>query len=187
MATNFGSINLLTASIQPQGRWDRIYSWTVNTAKYIIIAVEIVVLIAIGVRFYLDGQINDLDREITSQKELLQSRQQDDSKVRFLAQSLDSIASMESNEYSLAIYYKKILDLIPSSVEVTTISIDALNGVSITGRINGYDKLLLLENNVANADFITDGSENFTTNQQSAGSILFTLDFKLKITDDAAR
>ena len=48
MAAPKSSINLLTAEIRPQGQWDRIYAWTANTAKYIIIFTEMIVIAAIG-------------------------------------------------------------------------------------------------------------------------------------------
>ena len=67
MTAQKSSINLLTAEIRPQGQWDRIYSWTANTAKYIIIVTEMVVLGAIGFRFVIDGKIAAMDTQIEMQ------------------------------------------------------------------------------------------------------------------------
>ncbi|GEM_PF-4537230 len=176
MATQHGSINLLTASIEPQGRWDRIYSWTKNTAKYIVIATELVVLLAIGVRFLLDGQIRDLDKEIVSQKAILDGRRDEDIEVRRFSLALDSITRLERTDYTLTEYYKKILDLIPTSVSIKTLNVE-ITQVTIAGTVSSYDQLLVLENNVRNAEFII--NETFTTNQQPS-SISFTANFKIK-------
>ncbi|WKZ30507.1 MAG: hypothetical protein QY314_01900 [Candidatus Dojkabacteria bacterium] len=181
MALNKGSINLLTASIQPQGRWDRIYQWTVNTAKYIIIVTELIVLFAIGVRFTLDGRINDLDKEIEAQKSILDSRKEEDFAVRQLAQTIENIARMEKTDYTLTTYYKQIIDLIPQDVEITTITVD-IALVSINGRVDSYDKLQQLESRIRSADFILD--ESFSTNQQSGGNVVFSTTFKLAFRDD---
>jgi len=175
MPTQEGSINLLTASIEPQGKWDRIYSWTKNTAKYVVIVTELVVLAAIGVRFMLDGRINDLDKEIRTQKALLDGRQQEDQEVRRFAVALDSISELEQTDYTLTQYYKKIQDLIPTTVQVNALSVQ-ISQVSLSGSVSNYDQLLVLENNIRNASFITD--ENFTTNQQP-NNITFTANFKI--------
>lgn len=181
MALNKGSINLLTASIQPQGRWDRIYQWTVNTAKYIIIVTELVVLFAIGVRFTLDGRINDLDKEIEAQKSILDSRKEEDFAVRQFAQTIENIAKLERTDFTLTTYYKQVIDLIPESVNITTMTVD-IGLVSISGKVDSYEKLLLFENNIRNAEFIAD--ETFSTNQQSESNIAFTTTFKIVFKDN---
>lgn len=184
MALTKGSINLLTASIQPQGRWDRIYEWTVNTAKYIIILTEVVVLFAIGVRFALDGRINDLDKEIQAQKAILDGRAQEDLEIRALSSALNSISRMEKTDYTLTTYYKKIIDLIPPDINVNNVSVN-INVINLTGKVETYDKLLILENNLRSADFISDAT--FSTSQQSNGNIIFSTSFKVNFKENGSQ
>jgi hypothetical protein len=182
MAINNRSINLLSASIEPQGRWDRIYAWTANTAKYIIILTEVIVLVAIGIRFFLDSQINDLDKSIAAQKTILDGRQKEDSEVRALSKTLDNLSILERDEKLISVFYQKILDLIPSNVTITSINVDMITGVSITGEVQGYQRLLEIENNIRDADFIYD--ESFSTTQQPGNVIQFTADFKIRNVHD---
>lgn len=182
MAAQKSSINLLTAEIRPQGQWDRIYAWTANTAKYIIIITEIVVLGAIAFRFVIDGRIAAMDRQIELQKQLLDARATEESQVRQLLQSMESIQRMDSSKYSLASYYEQVQALIPPSVIMQSISID-ISGCSISGQVGAYDTLLQLENNLKEATgSLTNVS--MSANQAAGGVINFSVTFKLKLTEN---
>lgn len=183
MAALKKSINLLTAEIKPQGQWDRIYAWITNTAKYIVIITEIVVLGTIAYRFSLDGKIAELDSEIQTQKELLDARSEDESGIRQLISQLDSLQAMDNSNYSLADTYANLTQLIPSSVEVQGISVDIVNS-SVTGKVTSYESLLQLENNFKTAtDVVSD--VNMSTAQTSGSGITFTLSFKLVLGKNA--
>lgn len=179
MTAQKSSINLLTAEIRPQGQWDRIYAWTANTAKYIIIVTEIVVLAAIAFRFVIDGRIAALDDQLEMQKQLLDARSPEESQVRQLLTSMRSIQQMDNSKYSLASYYEQIQALIPPSVLVQSINID-IGGCSIAGQVSAYDTLLQLENNLKGAtDALTNVS--MSANQAAGGVINFSVTFKLKL------
>lgn len=173
------SINLLTAAIEPQGQWDRIYSWTVNTAKYIIIITEMVVIVAIGYRFVLDGKIAALDAQIKVQNQIRQDRIEDETKMRSLLTSIDSVEKMGASKYSLSSYYDQIQILIPNGVTVTSFSID-VQGSSISGQVSSYDSLLQLEENLKEKTSILKNVQ-VSTNQSGDSSINFTISFNLKI------
>lgn len=173
------SINLLTAEIRPQGRWDRIYAWTANTAKYIIIFTEMIVIAAIGFRFVIDGRIAKIDDEIEAQKGLLDARAESETQVRQLITSMQSIQQMEESKYSLASYYERIQTLVPTSITMQSISVD-IGDCSIIGQVANYETLLQLENNLKTA---TDILSNVTmsTNQSQGGAINFSASFKLNL------
>ncbi|WKZ23639.1 MAG: hypothetical protein QY312_02640 [Candidatus Dojkabacteria bacterium] len=177
MAAPKSSINLLTAEIRPQGKWDKIYAWTANTAKYIIIITEIVVLGAIAFRFVVDGRIAALDREIEIQKGIMSARSSDEAQLKKLVTSLTSIKAMEESNYSLSRFYEQIQALIPASVTVQTVSVD-ISSCVIAGQVSNYESLLLLENNLKQSEFL----ENVTmsANQSAGGAINFTASFNLK-------
>ncbi len=172
------SINLLTAEIRPQGKWDRIYAWTANTAKYIIIVTELVVLGAIGFRFIIDGKIAAVEKNIEMQKQLLDARTSEEAQVRQLIAGLGSIKLMETSNYSLSSFYEQIQALIPPSVIVQSLSVD-INSSSISGQVASYDTLLLLENNLKTSPILSNVS--MSANQSSGGSINFSVTFNLKL------
>jgi Tfp pilus assembly protein PilN len=176
------SINLLTAEIRPQGQWDRIYAWTANTAKYIIIITEMIVIGAIGFRFVIDGRIAKLDEQIEMDKQLLDYLAPEESKIRQLLTSMQSIQQMEQSRYSLASYYQQVESLIPPSVTVQSINIDIANS-SISGQVTSYDTLLQLENNLKNATEILSNA-TMSTNQAQGGSINFSATFNLKLGEE---
>jgi len=173
------SINLLTAEIRPQGQWDRIYAWTANTAKYIIIITEIVVIGAIGFRFVIDGRIAKLNDQISMDKQLLEYLAPDESKIRQLLTSMQSIQQMERSRYSLASYYQQIESLIPPSITIQSVNID-ITSSSIVGQVSSYDQLLQLENNLKGATELL-SSVTMSTNQAQGGTINFSATFNLNL------
>lgn len=182
MAAPKSSINLLTAEIRPQGQWDRIYAWTANTAKYIIIITEMIVIGAIGFRFVIDGRIAKLDDQIEMDKQLLEYLAPEEIKIRQLLTSMQSIQQMEQSRYSLASYYQQVESLIPPSVTVQSLNIDITNS-SISGQVTTYDTLLQLENNLKNATEIL-SNVTMSTNQAQGSTINFSASFNLKLGDE---
>ena len=58
------SINFLEAIYSPSDVWSNAYVWLVNIGKYMLIAVEVVVLGVFFSRFVLDRKNNDLTEEV---------------------------------------------------------------------------------------------------------------------------
>ncbi len=179
MAAPKKSINLLTAEIRPQSQWDRIYAWTANTAKYIIIITELIVLGAIAYRFVLDSQISALDSEIEAQKELLDQRAPEEARVRELIVGMKSLNELENDSFSLAYYYTQLQSLIPPGVNVRTVTLD-ISSSAMSGQVTSYDTLLQLENNLKSA---TETFSNVTVsaNQTAGSGINFSVNFKIKV------
>ncbi len=65
------SINFLDALYSPTDLWANAYVWLVNIGKYMLIAVEVVVLIVFFSRFILDRKNNDLTEEVNNKVVLL--------------------------------------------------------------------------------------------------------------------
>lgn len=178
MSAQKSSINLLVAEIRPQGKWDRIYAWTANTAKYIIIVTELMVLGAIGFRFVIDGRIAAMEEQIVLQKQLLDARASEESELRQLLNGMQSIQAMENSKYSLSSFYEQIQVLVPPSVTVQSLSVD-INSSAIAGQVDSYDTLLLLENNLKNSPILTNVS--MSANQSAGGAINFSVTFNLNL------
>lgn len=176
MKTANKGVNLLSPAIKPAGRWDKIYNWTTNTAKYIIIVMELVVIGAIAVRLYFDGRIALIKEELDTQQDMVTARKSDEVKTRQLITGLQQIDELEANQISLGLQYKKVYDLVPPSLSIKNISID-LSNCSINGTAQDYSTLLKLENNLKNAEFLKDVI--FSTNQSASSTVTFTASFKL--------
>lgn len=56
--------NLLKAQAEPPSVWTAIYDWVLGTARIVIIVVEVIVLIAFGIRVVVDLQASELDKKI---------------------------------------------------------------------------------------------------------------------------
>jgi hypothetical protein len=65
------SINFLEAVYSPNDIWSSAYLWLTEVGKYLLIAVEVVVLGVFFSRFILDRKNNDLTEQVNSQVVLL--------------------------------------------------------------------------------------------------------------------
>jgi Tfp pilus assembly protein PilN len=110
------SLDLLQPSEKPMSSWDRIYYWVFNVGRYIIIAVELVVLVLFVMRFALDRKNRDLDDEITVKMNMLDSQRETEQKLRRVQQTLDNFSEILDDQDLLSGRYQKIMSEIPSSV-----------------------------------------------------------------------
>jgi hypothetical protein len=65
------SIDFLQPSYSPTDIWSTAYIWLTNVGKYLLIAVEVLVLGVFFSRFILDRQNNDLTEEVNAKVTLL--------------------------------------------------------------------------------------------------------------------
>lgn len=110
------SLDLLQPSEKPMSTWDRIYYWVFNVGRYIIIAVELVVLILFAMRFSLDRKNADLDDELAVKMNMLDSQRETEQKVRRVQTTLDNFSEMIENQLVLSGKYQQIMSDIPASV-----------------------------------------------------------------------
>jgi len=60
--------NLLKAQVEAPTVWTKVYDWVVGTARLVVIAVEIAVVVAFAIRLIVDVQSAKLDEEIKSKE-----------------------------------------------------------------------------------------------------------------------
>lgn len=63
------SFNLLQKDFTNKSFIEKLYDWSMNVGRYIVIGTELFVLIAFGVRFYLDQNLSNLNNDLNSQNE----------------------------------------------------------------------------------------------------------------------
>lgn len=68
------TINLLEPIGVPADTWTAIYAWVFNVGRYLMLAIEIIVLVVFFSRFVLDKQNHDLTEEINDKAFLLSNQ-----------------------------------------------------------------------------------------------------------------
>jgi len=63
--------NLLKAQMEPVTVWTKLYDWIVGTARIVVIVVEIIVVVAFGIRLIIDIQGKMLDEQIENKENTL--------------------------------------------------------------------------------------------------------------------
>jgi len=110
------SLDLLQPSEKPMSSWDRIYYWVFNVGRYIIIAIELIVLILFAMRFSLDRKNADLDDELAVKMNMLDSQRETEQKVRRVQTTLVNFSEMLEDQQVLSGRYQQIMSDIPSSI-----------------------------------------------------------------------
>ncbi len=140
------NINLLQPSFSPQTTWDKIYDWVFLAGRYVIVIVELVVLIALGSRFYYDRKNNDLSESIRAKTLMLDSMQETEGEIRGAQETLANIAVMLATQEKESIVLSDIEANIPSSIVIQGLSLNE-DSLSITGMAYGYTYIEKLESN----------------------------------------
>lgn len=74
--------NLLKPQLEPPTVWTKIYDWIVGTARLIVIVVEIIVVVAFGIRLILDIQGNKLSEDIENSEATLRAFQSSEARYK---------------------------------------------------------------------------------------------------------
>jgi len=152
------SINLLHQLGAPPTFWEKAYDWVSNTARIIVIVVEVVILGAFGARFWLDRQLKDLKGEIEIKGETLKSLADQEDEIRQLQDeifSYDQIWINSSNYYNILIEVNGYLN---SDIDKLSYSFSREEGFaffSISGIMSRQD-IDTLENDLKDSDTFSD-------------------------------
>ena len=84
-------INLLPVDPFEQGFWGRFLKWGLSVGRYIVIATELVVILAFLSRFKLDRDLSDLNETIAEKQAVLAAYSTLEADYRELAGRLDLI------------------------------------------------------------------------------------------------
>ena len=118
------SINFLEAIYSPSDVWSNAYVWLVNIGKYMLIAVEVVVLGVFFSRFVLDRKNNDLTEEVNNKVVLLSNENWKKNSILFenyQALFLDAKKIREGQSINSTIV-SELISGIPSSLNLENLS-----------------------------------------------------------------
>ena len=173
------SINLLYDNLVPLDKWDKIYIWITQVAKYLLIVAQIALIITFLVHLFYDHKLDSMYDEILAQVELLKNRRKEEKRVNIVTKSLSELEDLQESQVSLAKLHEYVYRLIPPGVTLKTFTI-SYKEVALVGESSSYDYIKTLFDNVNNSAKIDKDSIVTSTNQKATGAIGFNLTFKFK-------
>ena len=118
------SINFLEPVYSPTDVWSNAYVWLVNVGKYLLIAVEVVVLGVFASRFVLDKTNNDLTEDINSKVELLSNDSWKQSAILFENYQIlfADVKKVSNGQEVSSTVVSELISGVPSSLNIETFS-----------------------------------------------------------------
>ncbi len=127
--------------LKPQDNQERllvkITHWLLSTGRYIIIAVEFIVLAAFISRFKLDADLSTNKEAIEEQIPFIKSQKSDELLIRQTQLQLATIRNIRQSSPDFTLVLQKIAAQTPQNVTITTINLEAATGnfnLKITGQ-----------------------------------------------------
>lgn len=152
MAAQKREINLL-----PREDWEkkpigRIVKWTLTFGRYIVIATELIVIIAFITRFRLDRNLNNLYEEIGYRQEEIKAEEEFEETLRSTQDSLRVIRELEERRMAAPEILEQLAFLIPLNVRLSNLGFDGKT-VSVKGVALSESGLALLVVNFQRSEY----------------------------------
>ncbi len=163
------TINFLNPIVTSEDVLGNAYIWLFRIGKYLLLAVEIVVLIVFFARFILDKRNNDLTESINAKVELLSNEAWKQNSVRFenLQKLLIDAGTVRENQEMRSSDVSEILSGIPTSLVLSSFSMQGDQvSLHVTSSsldiVNDYEFSLKQNPNYSDVTFnITKKSESY--------------------------
>ncbi len=148
MARAKASINLLPREDFERTILGRIMKWALTSFRFIVIAVEFVVIAGFMLRFWLDVQISDLDDEINQKAALVSSRSSFEQEFRSTQDKLAVHKQLTDKANQPSVYFEEVSRNLPSDTQLISFAKSAdsleiigatLNEASITGFVKNLE------------------------------------------------
>jgi len=145
------SIDFLQPTYSPTDIWSTAYIWLVNIGKYMLIAVEILVIGIFFSRFILDKQSNDLKEEVNAKVTLLSndSWQKNAAIYENFQYLLTDIKLVKEKQVINSVKISELMSGIPSSLHLSSFSY-SVNKVSLRMTSNSLDSIKDYESSLKN-------------------------------------
>lgn len=126
--------NLLKIQPEPPSVWTKFYDWIVGTARVVIIIVEIIVLVAFGVRVVVDMQAKNIDKQVAQHEAILGVMGGGETQFRRVQAKTNAYKQIWNNSPDYLDIITRINAVLPvnNTISNLTITIDKQN-VLITG------------------------------------------------------
>lgn len=142
-------VNLLPVSDFEKSFLGKTFLWFVNIGRYIVIATELIVIVAFFSRFKLDKDLADINDSIKQNQAVLSSYQELETNFRLLQAQLNIIGSLEKSQLNASERMSLISRIMPPDIYLTNFDLDrinmsfegvALSDVSLAGFLSSLSK-----------------------------------------------
>ena len=116
-------INLLPQREFEASLYGRTLKWSLSTFRFIVIAVEVVVIIGFLSRLVLDVQNTDLQEEIDQKKTVIGSFVQVEKEFRRTQQKIDIFKAYRGSKFSSALILDNVVSRMPPEVKLISITV----------------------------------------------------------------
>jgi Tfp pilus assembly protein PilN len=124
MPAKIASVNLLEKDEFSESPIGRLVTWATTNGRYIIIATEIVVLLAFISRFSLDRKLTDLNEEIEQKSAIIQANTQFENDFNKLQSQLSQLNSITGVQKKPVDTLQALKVLLPTGTYLTAYSLE---------------------------------------------------------------
>ncbi len=142
--------NLLRKQKEPPTVWEKIYAWTLGTARIIIIIVEIVVVGAFATRVVIDTKAKKLDKEMKLRQLTLANLSDTELKYRKIQDKNSIYKDLWRNSSNYYLVAKDLENYLSSNFSDLQVSIE--KGELIIRGEGDIDKIAKLENDIKSSN-----------------------------------
>lgn len=140
----------------PKEEWEKtslgkLLKWTLTVGRYIVIATELIVILAFLSRFKLDRDLTNLYEEIKQKQARIEAASEFEEEFRFLQKRLDTIEDLEKKQLTTAGLIEELSSLIPLDVALTDLTVSDQK-VSLTATALSEQGLATFLNNLKASD-----------------------------------
>jgi len=172
------NVNLLHPKELPPKLPERFLKWLLSYGRFIVIAVEIVVVAAFISRFKLDADLDELKRKINLDLPYIEGLSADEALIKQTDLRLSTISQTYSQTPDWDKIFGKITSLLPKSIIFTNLTIErTASPTNLNLRINAQTTsntdLAIFLNNLRKDNFFRD--INLATINFDQDQIIFTI------------
>jgi hypothetical protein len=115
--------NLLKTQVEPQTMWTKLYRWTTTTARGIMVLVELIIVIAFGVRVVVDLQFKNLNKDIASKEEIMSVLKESEGRLRSTQDRILLYEQLWNQTPYYSNVYLEISKIVPLTVQELNVQI----------------------------------------------------------------
>lgn len=121
---NLFNINLLIHRGEEEKLYAKLIKWALSSGRFIVIFVEIITISAFVYRYKLDGDLADLQEQISIQAAYISNLKNDEQLIKNAQFQISSLAKLKSEKADFISPLNDLNAIIPKSMRITNIAFD---------------------------------------------------------------
>jgi len=126
--------NLLRSQLTSEDKWEKVYEWVNNTARIVIILVELVVVLCFGARVVVDRQAKNLEEVLDRNVVILESLETVEKEIRQLQADLTSYNEIWDSSSNYAPFLEEVFNYNLALFDSYSISMDSKGKLRLVGK-----------------------------------------------------